>query len=245
MRSEQMDKPIIYFFVKTFENTSYASQFLDGLLYMNTLDYFVQLETNDSTGRGDRHEGLNAWLQPKDIEIEINGIQISSADLASPVSIRSNQQLSKNIFCLHAGYVGGKARSKFNTPQEFENQLKIPDENISLGMQSIVITNVEEFILRVKKAAAFMNESLDGRIVNYYDPNTSRNVISEEDAPFNKQMNFEHQREYRIVINRTNQEMTAYRLNVGCLRDIAHEISIKELNEGIKIAPIEHVKVTP
>lgn len=239
-----MDKLTIYFFVKTFENASYASQFLSGLLYMNTLDYFVKLEANDSTDRGDRHEGLNAWLQPKDIEIEISGFQIPSADLAAPVSIRSNHQLSKNIFCLHASYVGGKARSKFHTNEEFENQLKIPEKNVSLGMQSIVITNVEEFIFRVKKAAALMNDSLVGRIVNYYDPDTSLDVIAEEDAPFNKQIRFEHQREYRLVIDRENQEMMAYQLNVGSLRDIAHEISIKELNESIKTAPIEPVKVS-
>lgn len=239
-----MNKLTIYFFVKTFENASYASQFLDGLLYMNTLDYFVKLETSDSTGRGDRHEGLGAWLQPKEISFEINGMQIPSADLSAPVSIRQNQQLSKNIFCLHAGYVGGDIRSRFNTREAFENQLKISEKNVSLGMQSIVVTNVEEFILRVKAAAAAMNDSLVGRTVSYYDPNTFHGVIAEEDAPFYKQRRFEHQREYRLAINRNNQEMTAYQLNVGSLRDIAHEISIKELNESIKIAPIEPVKVT-
>lgn len=94
----------IYFFVKTFEKQEYADQFLDGLLYMNTLDYFVRLEEDEDSGRGDRYEGVDSWLQPNEIQIEVNGVVLNSADLAGPVSIQMHHHLVKNVFCMHASY---------------------------------------------------------------------------------------------------------------------------------------------
>jgi hypothetical protein len=40
-------------------------QFRTGLLYMNTLSYFRDLEAE--TARGDRFEGVDSILQPKDL----------------------------------------------------------------------------------------------------------------------------------------------------------------------------------
>lgn len=233
-----MSKPVICFLVKTFSEPSHAEQFFDGLLYMNSLDYFVRLEESDSTGRGDRHEGIGAWLQPNEIQIEINGIRIDSADLAGPVSIQPNRHLAKNVFCMHTSYVGGNAPSEFATPHEFEQHLKIPQQNISLGQHSAVITNVREFLQRVKTAASEQNVALRGHLVNYYDSTTFHGHFAEEDAPFNKQMRFAHQREYRLVVSRRENDVSPYSLNIGNLRGIAHMVSIEALNDGIKISPL-------
>jgi hypothetical protein len=234
-----MSKPLIYFLVKTFSEQSHADQFLDGLLYMNSLDYFIRLEESDSSGRGDRHEGVNAWLQPNEIQLEINGICIDSADLAGPVSIQPTRHLAKNIFCMHAGYIGGNVPSEFATTDEFEEVLKIPQQNISLGKHSMVITNVKEFFQRVKAAASKQNVALSGRLVNYYDPNSFHGHFAEEEAPFNKQIRFAHQREYRLVVNQQSGDVSPYALRVGNLHDIAHAVSIEELNDGIKISPLD------
>jgi len=69
-----MSKPVVFFFVKTFSEQSFCDQFLDGALYMNSLDYFVNLEQSDDKGRGDHHEGIEAWLQPNETQIQFNGI---------------------------------------------------------------------------------------------------------------------------------------------------------------------------
>jgi hypothetical protein len=231
-----MNKPTIYFFVKTFENSSYAEQFLGGTLFMKSLDYFVKLEDHDHTGRGDRHEGISAWLQPNEIQIEINGIQIKGTDTAAPVICRFNENLTKNIFCIHAAYLDGKSSSKFETLEELEQALKIPQENIALGMYSVIITNVELFIQRIKVAAARENVSLTGRLVNYYEPASFHGQFSAEDAPFYKQVRFSHQREYRLVVTRSENDNADYSLKiVEGLRDIAHVISIDDLNQSIKI----------
>ncbi len=228
----------IYFFVKTFEKQEYADQFLDGLLYMNTLDYFARLEGDENSGRGDRYEGVDSWLQPNKIQLQINDVILNSVDLAAPVSIQMHKHLVKNVFCMHASYIGGNTPYEFDSIEEFEEALKIPKENISLGKVSVVITNIEEFFNRMKAAAQKQNVTLKSRLVNYYDPDVFHGHFSEEDAPFNKQNKFFHQREYRIVVGRKNIGLSAYELNLGSLRDIASEVSIETLNSGIKISPL-------
>jgi len=233
-----MSNPTIRFFVKTFTNALYANRFLDGLLYMNSIDYFVRQEESDSTGRGDCHESTCTWLQPDKIQIEIFGIPIDSGDLAGPVSMQLDRHLGQNIFCMHASYIGGNAPSEFATTNAFEQHLKIPQQNISLGQHSVVITNVREFLSRVKAAATEKNVSLRGRLVDYYDPTTFHGHFADEDAPFNKQMHFSHQREYRLLVSRRENDASPYSLNIGNLRDIAHMSSIEEFNAAIKVSPI-------
>lgn len=89
----------------------------------------------------------------------------------------------------------------------------------------------------MKAAAQKQNVALKSRLVNYYDPDVFHGHFSEEEAPFNKQKKFSHQREYRIVVNRNNSELSSYELNFGSLRDIAFEVSIEALNSGIKLSP--------
>lgn len=230
-----MSKPTFYFLVKTFSEQFHRDQFLDGILYLNPLDYFVKLEAENSTGRGDFHEGITAWLQPEKIKIELNGFQLSSADLAAPVSLRPTRNLVKNVFCMHAGYIGGNLPSEFATTDEFELALRIPSQNLSLGMHTIVVTNVKDFLQRVKTAAIKNHVTLRGGLVEYYDPATFHGHFPEHQAPFKKQNQFAHQREYRLVLDRQADEGSPYVLNVGNLRDIAHVISIDSLNTSIKI----------
>jgi hypothetical protein len=231
-----MSKQIIYFFVKTFSEPSHAEQFLDGLLYMNSLNYFVKLEESESAGRVDRHEGVSAWLQPNEIQLEINGIHIDREDLAGPVFLQMNRHLVKSIFCMHAGYIGGNTPSEFATTVEFEQAIKIPQKNISLGQYSAVITNVKEFLQRVTVAADKQNIAVRGQLVNYYDPTTFHGHFAEEDTPFSKQIQFAYQLEFRLVANRQDSDASPYTLDIGSLRDIAQMISIETLNANIKIS---------
>ncbi|MFZ3193994.1 MAG: hypothetical protein WA154_12415, partial [Moraxellaceae bacterium] len=196
-----MSQPRIYCFLKTFSENQHAQQFLDGSLYMNSLDYFIQLEDGDGSDRGDQHEAVSCWLQPQDIDIELNGMKINSADLAAPVFIRYDSQLKKRIFCMHASHVGGDAPAIFETPEDFEEQLKIPTKNISLGQYSVLITDVKEFLDRVKVAAVQKNFSLQAGLVRYYDSGVSHENFSENTITFRKQSRFSHQREYRITLD--------------------------------------------
>lgn len=231
-------KPHIYFFVKTFQEASYAEAFLNGLLYMNSLAYFVKLEESGEPGRGDRNEGTVDWLQPDKMQFQFNGFQINSSEIVAPVSIQDSRQLAKNVFCMHAGYIGGTRPSEFTTTSDFEQSLRIPEENIILGDHSVLITHPQQFLKRVYDAVTTAkNISMRTCLVDYYDPATLHAHFTDEDAPFKKHQRFSHQREYRIAIERGNGDQSPFELNIGSLSDIALDLPIEVLNKYIKITP--------
>lgn len=217
---------IIYYFLKTFAKESYAENFLNGSIFMKPLGYFTTLEASDASGRGDRHEGISAWIQPNMVNIQIGGIKIRSDDITTPVACRHNLQLVKNVFCMHAAYISDLASL---------DVLKIPPENISLGQHSVFIKDGKEFLNRVKNAVLDKNLSMRCGLVNYYDPAIAHCQFSDDDAPFNKQQKFSYQREYRIVIEKIDSLPCDFTLDIGCIRDIALPMSIDEINSSIRV----------
>ena len=77
----------IFTLVKFFEKEGHARDFIAGKLYLNRLSYFKKMEEEQDVNRKDRHEGVTQWLQPDQIQIEINGYDITP-DLAGPVSFQ-------------------------------------------------------------------------------------------------------------------------------------------------------------
>ncbi len=77
----------IFTLVKFFEKEGHARDFIAGKLYLNRQSYFKKMEEEQDLNRKDRHEGVTQWLQPDQIQIEINGYDITP-DLAGPVSFQ-------------------------------------------------------------------------------------------------------------------------------------------------------------
>jgi hypothetical protein len=98
----------IWYLIKLFTAERYANQFMAGELYLNTLSYFKEAEeecTDD--GRLDPTEAVAMWLQPDDIFMKLTapGIretEITSKDLAAPISASFDYHNHVNIFCLYA-----------------------------------------------------------------------------------------------------------------------------------------------
>lgn len=230
-----MNSIIYYYFLKTFAKESYAENFLNGSIFMKPLEYFTTLDASDESGRGDRHEGISAWLQPNMVNIKIGGIKICSDDLTAPVVCRHKLQLAKNVLCMHAAYISDSAPLDLLRTTDSGNQLRIPSENISLGQHSVFIKDGEEFLNRVKNAVLDKNLSMRCGLVNYYDPAIAHSQFNDDDAPFNKQQKFSYQREYRIVIEKSDSVPCDFTLEIGCIRDIALPMSIDEINSSIRV----------
>jgi hypothetical protein len=89
-----MSAPIIWYLIKFFTEERYAEQFMTGGLYLNTLEYFKKVETENSDGRIDSTEAVAAWLQPDDLKIKLNipeigDCEITKKDLAGQSVYRS------------------------------------------------------------------------------------------------------------------------------------------------------------
>jgi hypothetical protein len=182
-----------------------------GRLYMNTLSYFIELEKDEA--RGDPLEGTETIIQPKDIgdfyiDPNIPGmgrITITGADLAGPLRIRLNGTSACNLFCLFA----------ITSPID---DVIFPRQYKWFGDSILLVTNTQEFLSRLERAATEQQLSGAGRLVTYYD----ENAYSGRTGRFMKSSRYYHQKEYRLVLE-TGKECP-FVFNVGDLADITSEV---------------------
>lgn len=189
----------------------HMEQFRTGLLYMNTLSYFRDLEAD--TARGDRFEGVDSILQPKDLGESyidsgipsIGRIDIRREDLGGPITIAKEKTLRCNLFCL---YALTKPVKEFLFPAEHE----------WFGDSLVLVKNALEFLIRVAKAAKEQKLAIQGVRVEYYDENDYSGQVGR----FKKSSRFAYQNEFRIAIEAGVDE--PFRFEIGDIRDITSEV---------------------
>ena len=200
----------------------HMEQFRTGLLYMNTLSYFRDLEAD--TARGDRFEGVDSILQPKDLGESyidsgipsIGRIDIRREDLGGPITIAKEKTLRCNLFCLYAITKPVKG-SLFPTEHEW------------FGDSLVLVKNALEFLIRVAKAAKEQKLAIQGVRVEYYDENDYSGQVGR----FKKSSRFAYQNEFRIAIEAGVDG--PFRFEIGDIRDITSEvIPFHEADEHLK-----------
>jgi hypothetical protein len=88
-----MTAPRMFALVKFCREESHADQFIKGLLYMNRLRYFQQLEASEKRdGRSYAREAIVSWHQPDRTELiltfpGVEPIKLDKKDLAAPVAV--------------------------------------------------------------------------------------------------------------------------------------------------------------
>ena len=108
----------------------HAEYFFNGDLYFKRPSYFKGIEEEED-GRGDKNEGVMAWLQPKGLDFKISyrnheneliTHDIPDGDIPAPVSISSDHHNRFLVLCLYSIYVeecedtynDSQAEEKFN-----------------------------------------------------------------------------------------------------------------------------------
>jgi hypothetical protein len=186
----------------------------EGLLYMNTLKYFRELEGD--AARGDSYKGVSHMIQPHDIgEFTIDSgipamgrLKVNTAELGAAVRISKQSTLACNLFCM------------FAITKPIDCDIVAPEHRDKLGSAVVLVLNSQEFLARVAEAGRKVGLlELEGRLVEYYDGA----AYSGEVGPFRKRRaEFQHQSEYRIVVRPGLDGPRV--LTVGNLRDITSEI---------------------
>ncbi|MFT8912951.1 hypothetical protein [Zymomonas mobilis] len=199
----------IDFFIRFFSEERYANAFINGYLWLNTLEYFKGVEQSD--GRGDPYEGVTHWFQPKDIgsfKIEAsNGMSIDmvGSDFSAPLMMQNSYIDKTNIFCLYAygKYLLPKIDYKATEWSDYESMayelFKIDEGCRDFGDWAVVI-QPKPFIEKIIRNFNFSNKKYRFGLVNYYDDSNFSGNFPIIDAPFNKQKRFEYQREFRICV---------------------------------------------
>ena len=186
-------------------------QFMEKLLekgevYMQTLTYFRELENkmNDSDGRGDAYEGIDAVLHVD--EITIDDISIKNP---SPIQCKYSNNSDGLVFCTYGVF----------DDSLLNNHLTISDEMKKMGDSAVVICDPMAFLNRCAAYTKNIKGKLMADSVTYYDENTGNYNMS----PWLKRKKYEYQSEYRLFIPCTNKKPLSLRL--GSIEDIARIIT--------------------
>ena len=189
----------------------------DGILYMNTLDYFSNLESD--VPRSDRLEGTDVIIQPQFIkDLVISNpitnftVRMTPTDLGGPITMANTQVAACNIYCLFA--VTRPVDGGF-----------VDQRNFEFGDSFVLILKTQEFINRVSTTINAMGLGCKHGLVAYYDPNEH----SGKTGPFCKASAFAYQNEYRFLASPSNG--TPLRTIVGGLSDITSDVlPLPEIN---------------
>lgn len=229
--NSHQSKRKIFFLVKFFNNQRHASEFVNGRVFCNRLARFRDGESEDTTGRIDPHEGTTAWLQPGQIQLQLNGINMTD-DLAGPLAMQMNWLNHLHLFCTHAVHSGDLDLQKIPNEniEELRREMMIPKACFSLGIHAVVVRDVPEFIKRLQVAARAKTCRVVQGLVRYYNPKSFHGYFRDVESVFWKQAELSYQREFRFLIDSGLPGDCPLILEVGDISDITLQLGSAELN---------------
>ena len=202
-----------------FGSREHIESFAHGTLYMNTLQYFENLEADeDGDLRSDPFEGVGSLLFGKGaiLSVKIGQDFQPVGGFLGPVRWRPTGGIKASIFCMYA----------LRPPQ---SATIIDERNLRFGDTFAVLTDGDEFLRRVKAAAKSAGHNLEYRLVEYFDEQTHQGEV----GIFRKRTVFSYQSELRIALIPGVDE--PYRFAVGDLSDITQTGSLSDLNQRLRI----------
>ena len=189
-----------------FGEKCYMEEFRKGVLYMNTLKYFKELEEKCEL-RSDKDEGLTAVYQAKGAMLSrqnSEGKYDHIGTITNQLKYREKYLVNENIFCMYALQVQPKKQN-------------IDKRNLKFGNTLVSILDPVEFLDRVKLAAEQEGIRVFHKLVEYVDREKHIGTV----GPFRKFSEFSYQNEFRILVC---QESTGpYKLNIGDISDITEQ----------------------
>jgi hypothetical protein len=203
-----------------FGKRDHIQQFVsEGMLYMNTLEYFAKLEAESV--RRDPNEGVVHVEQPQGVRIgfkeNIEDDYTSIGPLAAPLRFRARGSMKTNVFCMY----GLRASSTFSL---------IDPRNFEFGDTFVFLKNGGELLRRAKEAAAAEGHEIRCEAVEYVDENSYSGAM----GLFRKYLAFSYQSEVRLAL--VPGTGAPYELRLGDLSDIvALTGELADVNRHIQI----------
>jgi hypothetical protein len=201
----------------------YANDFLDGKLCFNTDEFFTRIDAKDEV-RFDHSENADESWQIKRLAIQdSSGEYISIGGIINPVICRYPEETKDkvNLLCMYA----------------YNNLVDdiFDERNLSFGCTAIIITDISEFIKRIKLAAHLLNKEVDHAPIEYVNKETYHGEI----GPFVKFNNFSYQNEFRFIL--TNGKGRREFLEIGNIRDITMVIPSSEIKKIPKSISVKNM----
>jgi len=201
-----------------FGNRQHIDEFVrDGHLFMNTLQFLRKREKKDLL-RFDKDEGAIHCKQADGATLSMkqNDAWLKIGTIRGPILTSDGSEEYTNVFCMYA--------FMDNSVSE-----KIDPKNFCFGDTYAILTNGDEFLLRVKKAAEREGLTTRHTLVEYVNRSTYNGTM----GVFRKFSEFAYQSEFRIAI--VSNVSGPYSLRIGDLSDISLTGNLKELSDRIRI----------
>lgn len=205
-----------------FGNYKYLSKTLfEGLLYFRSLEYFIDYEKTHGKGIGDINEGViaegvNVYISRKIMTSPTDGTLISN------VKLYGKSVLKNPVFCMSYNHFK-KENNKFLF-ESFDKKVKDEFLNHKENNAVLVIVNPTIFLLKLDRELKKNGLICKGGKVEYKNINEfPKNVeFLFDNVGFTKTKDFEHQKEYRIIIyDKKIEKDNHFELKIGGLTDIA------------------------
>jgi hypothetical protein len=184
-----------------------------GLLYMNNLPYFWEIE--DAELRGDQYDGVDKILRgPVGAIKSATGEEHAITNWTIKL-FDASTTTKMNVFCMYA------LRPRAGT-------FPLDARNVQFGDCALVMTSPMEFMRRVTSSLDSQSIAAKARLVEYVDNDYTGDV-----GPFKKLRSFAYQSEWRLVCY--DGPGGPREVRIGSLEDISVMMPSAEINRRLRL----------
>ncbi|AMQ05902.1 hypothetical protein [Sporosarcina psychrophila] len=225
-----------------FVEPQFVETTMDGNIYFARNKHFIELEEQEKNkGIADKHEG--SWSRVLDdshrVFLEVDGEMLPLHTKTAVLRNRYDGLSLLPICC----FVFLSLKNDFEIIPN-ENKIKLKSEvDIELrkqfnGRHMILFSDITKVFERFDKSIESMKYPLAKGLVTYYDDKINSHPLSEEEYEKNparallyKVKFFEHQKEYRFIINKPLDEDVIVEL--GDIKDIANDLGVVGIDKQL------------
>ena len=219
--------------IRFFEKKEYVEDFLNGMLYMNSIGHFRNFR--NPAVQNDISEGLGDMISPENYDSEYN-TNLTSVIGKEHICFSIMNQIESMKYC----HVCCLSLHEYDDNKRIV--MKVPDEMRKMGKYAVIVRNVQRFVDLIFDKPT--KEKLYGLMgpVCYHSP---KEEIKYMDL-FDKLDKFQYEHEWRFAyipdyerakklaaenVNRLFDEHCYF--SIGNIKDIAEEVSIETLFKDI------------
>jgi len=205
-----------------FGNQEHLQQLQDeGLLYLNNLPYFWNIE--DEELRGDPFDSVTEIQRGPKVVIPLQNGKEVTMEGEWIMRMHPSEPEKINIFCMYALC-------------PFSGTFPVDERNFRFGSFALVMINRPEFMRRAELALKSQKIKFKADLVNYVDNSHIGKV-----GQFKKLRKFAYQSEWRLVCY--DGPRGPRKIRIGSIKDISVILHSEQINEEIKIEteqPLAH-----
>jgi len=185
----------------------------NGLLYLNNLRYFWEIE--DEELRGDPFDCVAEVI--RGIKVTMRLEDGKDATIGGKWVMRKHppEPEKQNIFCMYA-------------LRPLIGNFPVDERNFKFGDSALILIKPQEFINRIESSLKSQGIEYEANIVDYVDDEYTGKI-----GPFKKFKRFAYQSEWRLVYY--NGPGGPRQIMIGSIKDISAIIKSAEINKQLRV----------